>query len=231
MYYLQRGGADPEGPYSLEYLARMAREGKLSPADSLIDAASNQQSTVGEQLGHLSDASWRPEKSSVSGASIAVIGMILLAGLCLLPILTMLPSARTRSGGIISSPGRASGSVVANLEALRAVTRATEMYCYQHDGFFPSGMDSDQWKEQILPYLNDRSALDLGPEFTLGANPNLNNIRQGSVIDPYRTLMFYIMPSSGQGEAGASNVDGRVGIVPAEGLQKSIDSGIFNVPD
>lgn len=229
MYYLRRGAnADPEGPYSLEYLSKMAREGKLAPSDQLIDAESESHTTVGELLGNVSDIQWRSQKSSTSAAQMAIVGMLLLAGLCLLPLLTALPRMeRTISGGVTRSTDSAAG----HLEALREITRAAEMYCYQHDGFFPSGMDSERWKEQLRPYISDPSVLDPGPDQVLGANPNLNNIRQGSVIDPYRTLMFYITPSSRRGDAAASNVDGQFGIVRAEELQKSIDSGIFNVPD
>lgn len=215
----------------------MAKEGRLFADDTIIPADGSEPFRAAENLefGSL-EYSVPPEAppaftpktrsdSKISAGSIVVIAAIAILSLCCIPGFLIF---RTGSQAV---QGEMSGvESVDAITALNRVTQATINYCNDHDGFFPSGMDSTQWKDQIKPYLPDDAVLEIGPEMQIEANPNLSVIRQGSVIDPRQTLMFYIRKPVLGDQSAVSNVSGQSGYVNSEGLERSIRRNIYNVP-
>jgi len=234
VYYLRRTNSpDIEGPYSINYLRRMAADGKLDGNDNLLNAETNEELLVHQLLDVPATAppvypteptATQPPARGVTSAQKAIIGLVIVASMCILPILLMLPTA---SKILIQST-----DMVEARDVLTEVRRATEAYCNDYDGFFPSGMGNrDEWTQQLSPYLPSDVSLEFENGDLVEANKNLDNIRMSSVIDPVQTVMFYVMPQEGTGDfAAVANVYGQVGLVPAEKMQKSVDSGIFNVP-
>ncbi|MBX3113704.1 MAG: hypothetical protein KF836_03985 [Fimbriimonadaceae bacterium] len=234
MYYLRRiNSQDIEGPYSIDYLRQMAKDGKLDGSDNLLNAETNEELTVSQLIDVPTSAqpnqappTATPPKAThkVTPAQGAIIGLIIVASLCILPLLLMIPTA---SKILIQST-----DMLEARDVLNQVRRATEAYCNDYDGFFPSGMGNrDEWTQQLSPYLPADVSLEFPNGDMVEANKNLDNLRMSSVIDPGQTVMFYVMPQEGTGEyAAVANVYGQVGLVPAKKMQKSIDSGIFNVP-
>lgn len=251
MFYLQRHDSpDQEGPYSYEYLLRMAKAGELSASDLLTPADGGEPFRAGENLEFGFSAGSAPQAENHSGSesqtvqappkmegasssrgTMAVVAAVAAISLCCIPgfILFQGFGVNPASGGVGGGgmPGIQSMDAIS---ALNRVTVATIQYCNDHDGFFPSGMDSQQWKEQIRPYLEPGARLDAGPGLDIEANPNLSVIRQGSVIDPRQTLMFFIRKPVLGNQSAVSNVSGRTGYVSSEGLEKSIRRNIYNVP-
>lgn len=236
MFYLRRTNSpDIEGPYSLEYLRQMARDGKLFASDQLLNAETNEELMAHQILdvpasappmGGMSENPYAPPptKPGITPAQTAIIALIIIASICILPVLLLIPTA-----GRVLLPD----TDMAQAErVLRKVVRATEAYCNDYDGFFPSGMGSrDVWINQLDPYLDSDVSLEFENGDQVEANKNLNNIRLSSVIDPYQTVMFYVLPEPGKGDmAAVANVDGQVGGVPADRMKQSVDSGIYNVP-
>lgn len=239
MYYLRRNNSeDIEGPYSLEYLRQMAANGKVSGSDQLLHADTHEEISANALLGVPYEAppvyqtvtreqpEYAPQSESkgISNGQKAVIALIIFASICVLPFLLAIPAA---TKALIPNTDMRQAENV-----LEDVARAAELYCSDYDGFFPSGMNNhDIWAEQLSSYLPNDTPLEFPNGDRVEANKNLNNIRLSSVIDPYQTVMFYVLPEPGKGEnAAVANVNGQVGFVSAEKLQQSVDSGIFNVP-
>lgn len=253
MFYLQRHGSpDQEGPYSYEYLLRMAKGGELTADDLLFPADGGEPFRAGENLefgdlppGAPKEPMAEPAMPSVmadggappvlgpqktSQGTVAVIAVVVAISLCCIPGFLLFQGGGQGAGGGLVGGGVPGVQSMDAISALNRVTEATIQYCNDHDGFFPSGMDSDKWKEQIRPYLEPGTRFDAGPGLPIEANPNLSVIRQGSVIDPRQTLMFFIRKPVFGNQSAVSNVSGRTGYVDSEGLEKSIRGNIYNVP-
>lgn len=237
MFYLQRSGSpDQEGPYSFEFLLHMAKEGRLFADDTIIPADGGPSFRAAENLefGDLEYATPpeapptfnpKPTGTKVSPGTIAIISAVVVLSLCCIPSFFIF---RTGSQAV---QGEMSGvESIDSITALNQVTMATLSYCNDHDGFFPSGMDSTLWKEQLRPYLPAGSVLEINKDMQIEANPNLSVIRQGSVIDPRQTLMFFIRKPVLGDQSAVSNVAGDSGYVNSAGLERSIRRDIYNVP-
>jgi hypothetical protein len=247
VYYLYRQGQpDPEGPYSFEYLKNLSREGRLFADDRLEPTDGSPSFHAGEVLefGPLQNyvspgiepeetihrpptyPESKPTNSSVSPSTIGVLIAIALVSLCCVPGLIFMRPAAGEAGGL-GSIGGGSGSVD-SMTSIRRVTRAAIAYCSDNDGLYPPGMDSDEWRNQLQPYLEPGQS-DLGKLKSIKANPNLSGIRRGSIIDPYRTLMFYSTDSAFGGQTAVSNSEGQVAFIESRLVDEAVKKNLYYI--
>jgi hypothetical protein len=240
VFYLQRSGSpDQEGPYSIEYLKQIAREGRLNAEDLLIPAEGGEPFRAGENLefGELprAETTHKPpvteaprvntNSSKISTGSIAVIAAVVIISLCCIPSFFIFRGSK----GVAMGEPTGIGSVD-SMTALRQVTQATITYTNDWDTFYPSGMDeSTRWQSQVRPYMPSASSFEVDGH-QIEANPNLARIRRGTIIDPTQTLMFYIREPMLGDQSPVSNAEGNVGYVNSAKLERSIRRNIYNVP-
>ncbi len=239
MFYLQRSGSpDQEGPYSIEYLKQIARDGRLYAEDLLIPAEGGESFRAGENLEfgdlpradnvHKPPVTSPPQTSGpvkTSAGSIAVIIAVAIISLCCVPSFFMF------RGGKKAALGEPTGiGSVDSMTSLRQVTQATINYTNDWDTFYPSGMDdSTLWQSQVRPYLPNDASFEVNGH-KIEPNPNLARIRRGTIIAPTETLMFFIREPMLGDQSAVSNAEGYVGYVSSEKLARSIRRNIYNVP-
>lgn len=255
MFYLQRSGsADQEGPFSFEFLRQMVKDGQIFGDDKLIAAEggapfpisdifewreiiqSRPESVSPNSTGayrppnsgdYSETATAKPSNSKISGGSIAVIATIVLLTLCCIPGLIV---SRGLSGAAERVGYSGVGSVDA-MAALRSVSRASLNYANDWDGFYPDKFDEGiAWQNQLRPYLEPGFSFEVEPGKVIEANPNLAEIRSGSIIDPSQTLLHFVREPILGDQSAVSNCNGDAGYVDSQKLADSIRRDIYNVP-